>query len=646
MKNSKRRYYNISKPKRGLVIWLAMKDLIFENLITINLIIGTAAIIAPLLILFGIKFGTIETMTNRLVNDPKNLEIRPISSNSYSQNWFTKIKENSYIDFVIPMTRQLSSSVEIASITSKKKLTADLIATDKGDPLLLQNGGEIPKQKSCVLTHTIAKELNLKKGDTLKCTVSRFVNKKIQRKSLSLKIVSILSQRAGFLKSIYVPLDIVENIEKYKDGLAVPQWNWKGKLSEAYPIYDGVFVSVAKKLDRLAQIKLLTGTGFAYIDAIDLVKAQEKAGYSFDSNRYLYFIKPYKNSINDDNLGSLKIKLRGKKAKLYPWVKPIESIIKNGKQEIDIKILALPKNIKKLKPLTLYIFKNSSEVMALASRKAGAKAPVLSNTIMTIKVNQRELTMPIDIQSIDFLQDLSASALQKAGAKAPVPSFERILIDINSSFAFMDVDSIGKLSLLRQRNLHYDLEIKKFLLSKRGYASFRIYAKTLDDVSKLKDFFEEQGISVSTQAERIHEVRELDRYLTLIFWLIAIVGIIGGAATLSASLYSSVERKKKELSILRLIGFSNSMIFRFPIYQGLVISISGVAIALLFFYIMAGIINTLFKTHLQNGESFCTLTITHIGIVFLSAIFLAVVSSGIAAYKTTKTDPAEAMRGE
>jgi putative ABC transport system permease protein len=186
----------------------------------------------------------------------------------------------------------------------------------------------------------------------------------------------------------------------------------------------------------------------------------------------------------------------------------------------------------------------------------------------------------------------------------------------------------------------------QFLLSRRGYASFRIYAKHLGDVEPLKKFFEEKGIMVSTQAERIHEVRELDKYLTLIFWLIAIVGVVGGAATLSASLYSSVERKRKELSILRLIGLSGAMIFRFPIYQGIVIATNGVMVALLFFAMMATVINKLFQAHLQSGESFCTLTGIHISIVLLFTVFLAVIASGIAAYRATQTDPAEAMRDE
>ncbi len=598
----KKVYYSVSKSERGLVLWLAMKDLWHEKLIAINLILGTAAIIAPLLILFGIKFGIIETMSNRLVNDPKNLEIRPLSSRSYTPSWFESIRQHDKVGFVIPMTRQLSSSVQIQSLsTLGKTVTADLVATDKGDPLLLQNGGVDPDGKSCVLNHSLAKELGLKRGDMLKCSVLRYAKKKIQKSFITLKVAAVLLPRAGFIESIYVPLDIVANIEKYKDGLAVPQWGWKGKISEAYPVYDGVFISLPKPLDRIEQIKLLSGTGFAYINTIDSEEAKEKAGYIFSSTESLYFIKPYKHSINDDNIGSLRIKLRGKKAKLYPWVKPIEATIKNAKREIKIKILALPGSIEKVEPKTLYMH-----------------TPIFKKAIMSLQEDKRKLEIPISIQSTH----------------------------IESAFSFIDVKSAGILALLRQRDLIYDENIDKFLLSRRGYASFRIYAKTLQDVEPLKKFFENKGINVSTQAERIHEVQELDKYLTLIFWLIATVGVIGGAATLSASLYSSVERKRKELSILRLIGLSGGMIFRFPIYQGIFISTSGVTMALVFFAIMATVINGLFKAHLQSGESFCTLATAHVMGVFGSAILLAIIASIIAAYQATKMDPAEAMRDE
>ena len=47
-----------------------------------------------------------------------------------------------------------------------------------------------------------AKELGLKKGDMIKCSVSRYEKKKIQKSSLTLKVAAVLSPRAGFVKSI------------------------------------------------------------------------------------------------------------------------------------------------------------------------------------------------------------------------------------------------------------------------------------------------------------------------------------------------------------------------------------------------------------------------------------------------------------
>ncbi|HID19030.1 TPA: hypothetical protein EYP27_05770, partial [Candidatus Bathyarchaeota archaeon] len=150
---------------------------------------------------------------------------------------------------------------------------------------------------------------------------------------------------------------------------------------------------------------LLSGTGFAYIDAIDTEKAQKKAGYAFNNVDHLYFIKPYKNSINDDNIGSLKIKLRGKKAKLYFWVKPIEAIIINDKIERKIKIVGLPEEIKKIKPLTLYM-----------------SSPPFENATMFVKEEKRELEMPVSILHLDntspfvFIDVQTAGSLVEVGA--------------------------------------------------------------------------------------------------------------------------------------------------------------------------------------------------------------------------------------
>jgi putative ABC transport system permease protein len=204
--------------KKGTILWLSLKDLRHELLTTFNLILGTAAIIAPLLILFGIKFGTIETMRNRLLNDPKNLEIRPLSSRSYDKKWFDKIRLDNRVAFAIPLTRKLASSVTLYDQNRSKRIKVDLIPTKAGDPIVLQNGGVIPKSdKHALLSIEAAKALSVDRGDTIRLSINRYMHKKIERVGVDITIDAILNPRAGFLKSIYLKLDIEKKIEHYKE---------------------------------------------------------------------------------------------------------------------------------------------------------------------------------------------------------------------------------------------------------------------------------------------------------------------------------------------------------------------------------------------------------------------------------------------
>ncbi|NOG82766.1 MAG: FtsX-like permease family protein [Planctomycetes bacterium] len=212
--------------------------------------------------------------------------------------------------------------------------------------------------------------------------------------------------------------------------------------------------------------------------------------------------------------------------------------------------------------------------------------------------------------------------------------------------AFVPARLAGILNLFKLRNITFDNRISEFVLSRRGYAGFRLYASTIDDVDRIRQHLEEEGIPVHTEAERIRDVSELDTYLTLIFWLIAAVGIIGGVAALMASLYASVERKRKDLSILRLIGLSGASLLRFPIYQGIIIAVGGVCMAFLFFESLAWIINSLFSSHLQVEESLCCLSIWHLLIILGTTVAVAVLAGTIAAWRVTRIEPAEALRDE
>ena len=77
----------------------------------------------------------------------------------------------------------------------------------------------------------------------------------------------------------------------------------------------------------------------------------------------------------------------------------------------------------------------------------------------------------------------------------------------------------------------------------------------------------DEGLDINAHVQEINRVQVLDRGLTRLFWLVAVVGMVGGFAALVASLYAAVERKRRDLGVIRLMGLSRYQVFGFPIYQ-------------------------------------------------------------------------------
>ena len=72
---------------------------------------------------------------------------------------------------------------------------------------------------------------------------------------------------------------------------------------------------------------------------------------------------------------------------------------------------------------------------------------------------------------------------------------------------------LGQLALLEERSLRDGKDSAgqpAFLLGRRGYSSFRMYAADMDAVAPLAAALEGESMRISTQADRIEEIRRLD----------------------------------------------------------------------------------------------------------------------------------------
>jgi putative ABC transport system permease protein len=129
-----------------------------------------------------------------------------------------------------------------------------------------------------------------------------------------------------------------------------------------------------------------------------------------------------------------------------------------------------------------------------------------------------------------------------------------------------------------------------------------------------------------------------------VFWLIALIGSIGFLASLAANLLANVERKRRELSILRLIGFPTLSLVLFPMTQALLIAGLGAAAALAVYAPVAAALNTWFADSLQPGELICRLRTVHIIIALAATLLGSALAAAWAGWRAARIEPAEGLR--
>ena len=408
---------NRGEHKHGLetVIRLSLKDYFHERLLSACAVLGLAAVLAPLLLLFGVKSGIINTMADRLIEDPRNREITPVGSGRYGEDWFSVTAKRKDVAFVIPQTRSIAANMVLYNGEGERphSVVVDLIPTGENDPLL-EKWGHIPKNETSVaLSNTAARKLNVTIGQEVIGRVGRSVAGIKEQVAIKLKVVAVLPIEAYPREAAFVRLRLLEATEDYRDGRGSEAFGWPGQ-----------------------------------------------------------------------------------------------------------------------------------------ARPTGA----------------------------------------------------------------------------------------------REYPSFRLYARSIYDVTELRDTFFEQGLEVYAKVEEIEVVQSLDRSFTLIFQLIAIVAVFGYFASMASNVLASVNRKSRHLGVTRLIGFSTGNIVWFPIVQALATSILGTVTAICFYLIVEVLINHLFSQYLSAGEYVCRLSLGHLTVALGFTVAMSMMASAYAAFRVAKIEPSEVIR--
>lgn len=213
---------------------LAILDCAKERLMTVCAVLGMAAVLAPLLILYGVKFGVVRALTDRLAGDPATMEIIPAGSGSYTAEYVAKLAAHPDVAFALPATRATTSATINLSLPDGSRFLdgVDMAPTAAGDPLLLRRGAPIPRLVTereadgremiriceAVLSARAAEKLDVTAGADLIGSVGRAIAGARQDARVRLKVVAVLPWADTGRTVVYLPLPILEAAENYRDG--------------------------------------------------------------------------------------------------------------------------------------------------------------------------------------------------------------------------------------------------------------------------------------------------------------------------------------------------------------------------------------------------------------------------------------------
>jgi len=578
-----------------LLFWVAAADLRHEALLSLCLVLSIAAVCAPLLTLYGLKHGVVQTMRGRLLNDCKIREIIPKTSLNLPPAWYTQTAARSDVAFLVPTTRQISLGVEGSLKDGNHLEPFDLIPSAANDPLIAEPGKvSVPAlgPSECVLSAEAARKLGATVGNSITVYVKRTRKDKDspQISSTNLRVCGLLSPAATPRSVCLVHLTFAEGVETYRDGYAVSDYGWDGDRPRLEPEFDGVAVAGgALEPDFVKQLLQITGA-----TAVRNLKPPESATlFASVPSGSIWLFESMSGGVNMRTLQTIAgILGKAPEPLLYqPYVRPMRAKLQLAIESRDILIRAAD-HVGFLPPGT-----------SLGVSPTDIAVPVVPLSVAAPQNSRLILESPFSQIEVPF-STVTLGAVREEGT------------------VFVHWRIAGLLNAASKLPAEFDSKLGLFLRKRAAYAGFRLYARSIEDVARVRDTLEAQGIPVYTQLDKIADVKTIDRNLGILLALVGSLAFAGGCGVLISTLVSAVERKRQPLSVLMLLGVAPWKLCLIPLYQSSIAIFFAMSISFGAYRLCAWIVDRIFSASLQQGESFCYIPPEQIGTLLLGMLAL------------------------
>lgn len=234
---------------------LAWRDWKFEFLLSLCGILALASMLTPILVLMGLKNGVITGMRSRLLEDPTILIITPKSdAGRFDQKFIDSLQQLPDAKFAIGRTRETATDITLFNPVTETQSSIGLEPSQEGEPVLEYAKIAAPiydLESQIVLSEPAAKALKAKVGDTLTANLGRRApSGKLETEKIILHVSAILPVESANRKMAFVPLQLLVDMENYRDYIEVPARGFTGDPASG-PGQFSAFRLYAKNLDSV-----------------------------------------------------------------------------------------------------------------------------------------------------------------------------------------------------------------------------------------------------------------------------------------------------------------------------------------------------------------------------------------------------------
>lgn len=229
-----------------LLLRLAIADLWAERVLALCTLLGVSAVLAPLIVLAGLRAGVIDGLRQSILEDPHAREIVTASNHSLPASLLDALRARADVAFLAPRTRTLAAELLMERPGFRGDgARLELIPSAAGDPLVPQ----APAQSDhIVLSAAAAARLGVTRGATLMARLARVLHGHLEVVPLTLTVQDVAPPSAFSRDGAFVTLPFAVMVEDFQDGVGPAPANLAALPAPHRPEYAG-FRLYARRLD-------------------------------------------------------------------------------------------------------------------------------------------------------------------------------------------------------------------------------------------------------------------------------------------------------------------------------------------------------------------------------------------------------------